>query len=352
LEATDLMSHRAIKFGSHYLPTYLPDLDGPLPEFYQKMFVQMEEMDRLGYEHIWVTEHHFAMYGGTLPHPPTFMAAVARTTKRIRLGGAINVLPLHNPIDVAESYAMVDVISNGRLEFGIGKGSEGHEYKKFGFDQSQSTGRLYEGTQVIQQAWSDKPVNFTGEFFSYQNVPVYPKPVQRPHPPIWVGCARSEDSFRWAGENGFHLMTLPYLYREAHMLPGFIKTYREGLTKNGYDPMATDILGKFHIYVSSSLDKAMEEAGPYITYYYDVHKAADPSRKEQGLLLQRDTKTQLEQGFVLAGDPKRVADTIRKWSEEVGLTTISGTFYFGGMPQEMAMKNIRLFAEKVLPEFK
>ena len=79
---------------------------------------------------------------------------------------------------------------------------------------------------------------------------------------------------------------------------------------------------------------------------------ADPNRKEQGLLLQRDTQTQLEQGFVLAGDPKRVADSIRKWSDEVGLTTISGTFYFGGMPQEMAMKNIRLFAEKVMPEFR
>jgi alkanesulfonate monooxygenase SsuD/methylene tetrahydromethanopterin reductase-like flavin-dependent oxidoreductase (luciferase family) len=346
------MNQRAIKFGSHYLPTYIPDWDGPLPEFYQKMFAQMEEMDRLGYEHIWVTEHHFAMYGGTLPHPPTFMAAVARTTKRIRLGVAINVLPLHNPIDVAESYAMVDVISNGRLEFGVGKGSEGHEYQKFGMDQKESTGRLYEGVEVMLQAWSDKPVNFTGQFFSYQSVPVYPKPVQRPHPPIWVGCARSEDSFRWAGENGFHLMTLPYLYREAHMLPSFIKIYRDGLAKSGRDPLGTDILGKFHIYVSNSLDQAMEEAGPYITSYYDVHRAADPNRKEQGLLLQRDTKTQLERGFVLAGDPQRVADTIRKWSEEVGLTTISGTFYFGGMPQEMAMKNIRLFAEKVLPEFK
>jgi len=346
------MSHRAIKLGSHYLPTYIPDWDGPLPEFYQKMFAQMEEMDRLGYEHIWVTEHHFAMYGGTLPHPPTFMAAVARTTKRIRLGVAINVLPLHNPIDVAESYAMVDVISNGRLEFGVGKGSEGHEYKKFGVDQKESTGRMYEGVQVMRQAWSDKPVNFTGEFFNYQNVPVYPKPVQRPHPPIWVGCARSEDSFRWAGENGFHLMTLPYLYREAQTLPAFIKTYRDALVKHGHDPHGTDILGKFHIYVSSSLEKAMDEAGPYITSYYDVHKAADPDRKEQGLLLQRDTKTQLERGFVLAGDPRRVADTIRKWSEDVGLTTISGTFYFGGMPQEMAMKNIRLFADKVLPEFR
>jgi len=82
------------------------------------------------------------------------------------------------------------------------------------------------------------------------------------------------------------------------------------------------------------------------------HRDADPNRKEQGLLLHRDTESQLQQGFVLAGDPERVADSIRKWSEEVGLTTISGTFYFGGMPQEMAMKNIRLFADKVLPKFK
>jgi alkanesulfonate monooxygenase SsuD/methylene tetrahydromethanopterin reductase-like flavin-dependent oxidoreductase (luciferase family) len=96
----------------------------------------------------------------------------------------------------------------------------------------------------------------------------------------------------------------------------------------------------------------LEEAEPYLTGYYDVHRAADPNRKELDLLIQRDSRTLLEQGFVLAGDPERVADTIRKWSGEVGLTTISGTFYFGGMPHEMAMKNIRLFADKVVPQLK
>jgi len=346
------MDRNAMKFGAHYLPTYVPDLDGPVAEFYQKMFAQMEEMDRLGYDHIWVTEHHFAMYGGTLPHPPTFMSAIARTTKRIRLGVAINVLPLHNPIDVAESYAMVDVISNGRLDFGVGKGSEAHEYRKARVNQDEATKRMYEGTEIIRQAWSDKPVNFSGEFFKYENVPVFPKPVQRPHPPIWVGCARSEESFRWAGENGFHLMTLPYLYREPHILPGFVKSYRKGLANAGHDFTQTEVLGKFHIYVSSSLDKAMEEAAPYLANYTDVHRAADPERKERGLLVVRDAKTQLAEGFVIAGDPQRCADTIQKWREEVGLTTISGTFHFGGMPQEMALKNIRLFAERVIPEFK
>jgi alkanesulfonate monooxygenase SsuD/methylene tetrahydromethanopterin reductase-like flavin-dependent oxidoreductase (luciferase family) len=161
----------AMKFGSHYLPTYVPELDGSVSEFYQKMFGQMEEMDRLQYDHIWVTEHHFAHYGGDLPHPPTFMSAIARTTKRIRLGVAINVLPLHNPIDVAESYAMVDVISNGRLDFGVGKGSEAHEYNKYRVDQNEATGRMYEGVEVMLQAWSDKPVSFKGEFFNYGSSP-------------------------------------------------------------------------------------------------------------------------------------------------------------------------------------
>jgi alkanesulfonate monooxygenase SsuD/methylene tetrahydromethanopterin reductase-like flavin-dependent oxidoreductase (luciferase family) len=351
-EVSELMDRNAMKFGAHYLPTYVPDLDGSVTEFYQRMFAQMEEMDRLGYDHIWVTEHHFAMYGGTLPHPPTFMSAIARTTQQIRLGVAINVLPLHNPIDVAESYAMVDVISNGRLDFGVGKGSEAHEYRKAQVDQKEATGRMYEGVEVIRQAWSDKPVNFSGEFFKYENVPVFPKPVQRPHPPIWVGCARSEGSFRWAGENGFHLMTLPYLYREPHLLPGFVKTYRSGLAKAGHDFTRTEVLGKFHIFVSSSLDKAIEEAAPYLANYSTVHKAADPDRKERGLLVVRDVKTQLAEGFVIAGDPERCADTIQKWREEVGLTAISGTFHFGGMPQEMALRNIRLFAERVMPEFK
>jgi natural product biosynthesis luciferase-like monooxygenase protein len=346
------MDRNALKFGAHYLPTYVPDLDGPITEFYQRMFTQMEEMDRIGFDHVWLTEHHFALYGGTVPHPPTFMAALARTTRRVRLGVAINVLPLHDPVDVAESYAMVDVISDGRLDFGVGKGSEPHEYRKAGINQQEATGRMYEGVEVIRQAWSDKPVNFQGEFFKYQNVPVYPKPVQRPHPPIWVGCARSEDSFRWAGENGFHLMTLPYLYREQHVLPGFVKTYRSALAKAGHDFTATEVLGKFHIYVSSSLDQAIEEAAPYLANYSTVHNQADPDREERGLMVVRDARTQLAEGFVIAGDPQRCADTIRKWKEEVGLTAISGTFHFGGMPQEMAMKNIRLFAERVIPQFK
>jgi natural product biosynthesis luciferase-like monooxygenase protein len=339
-----------MKFGAHYLPTYLPHLDGPVTEFYRRMFEQMEELDRLGFESLWVTEHHFNEYGGTISHPPAFLSAVARTTRRIRLGVAVSVLPLHNPVEVAESYAMVDLISNGRLEFGLGKGSEAIEYRRAGVLQQEGAQRMKEATEIIRQAWSEESVNFSGEFFHYDNVRVLPKPAQRPHPPIWVGAARSEDSFRWAGENGFNLMTLPYLYAELDVLRGFIKVYRQALSEAGHESERRKIIGKFHVYVADSFDQAIREATPYLTHYFDVHRAADPDRK-LGLLSIRGASAQLEQGLVIAGDPQRCIDTIHRWREEVGLTTLSGTFYFGGMPQELALKNIRLFAERVMPAF-
>src|SRR5215212_8719446 len=127
-----------MRFGAHYLVTYIPQLDGPLAVLYQHLFEQIELLDALGYRDVWVTEHHFHEYGGTIPHPPTFLAAVARGTHQIHLGVAISVLPLHNPLCVAEEYAMLDVISGGRLEFGVGRGSTPVEFEDFRIDPADS----------------------------------------------------------------------------------------------------------------------------------------------------------------------------------------------------------------------
>jgi alkanesulfonate monooxygenase SsuD/methylene tetrahydromethanopterin reductase-like flavin-dependent oxidoreductase (luciferase family) len=112
------------------------------------------------------------------------------------------------------------------------------------------------------------------------------------------------------------------------------------------------VLGKFHIYVSQSLEQATREAAPYLENYFAIHAAHDPDRKVGGLLTIRDIPAQLAEGFAIAGDAERCIDTIQRWRDEVGLTTLSGTFHFGGMPQEMALRNIRLFAEKVMPFLK
>lgn len=240
---------------------------------------------------------------------------------------------------------MVDIISNGRLDFGIGKGSEPIEYVRFGARREEATQRMTEGTEVLRQAWSDEPVTFHGEFFNYDNVRVLPKPVQRPHPPIWVGATRTEETFRWAGEKGFNLMTIPFIHPTMEALHDLVEIYRQAFREAGRDLTTQQILGKFHIYVSESLEQGVREASPHMKNYSAIHAAVDPNRK----LTHRDIVEDMQRGFIIVGDPQRCIDTIRRWREEAGLTTFSFTFHFGGMPQELALKNIRLFAERVMP---
>jgi len=337
-----------MKFATHMLPTYMPEVDGALTDFYRCLFEQIVEVEKLGFDQAWVTEHHFGGYGGTLPHPPTFLSAVAQMTSRIRLGVAVAVLPLHNPIDLAEAYAMADVVSNGRIDFGIGKGSEPVEYRKFGASRDEATQRFMESAEIIRHAWSDQPVNFRGEFYQCDSVNILPKPVQRPHPPIWVGATRSEETFRWAGEQGYDLMTVPFVHPSTESLRELVKIYRDALACSGHNFVARQVLGKFHIYVSDSFERGMREAAPFMKNYSDLHHRADPTRR----LTERDIGSDMARGFIIVGDPERCSDTIRRWYEESGITTFSGTFHFGGMPQELALKNIRLFAERVMPALK
>src|SRR5262249_60908461 len=111
--------------------------------------------------------------------------------------------------------------------------------------REEGTQRMIEGAEIRRQAWSDEPVNFHGEFFNYDDVRGSPKPVQRPHPPIWVGATRTEETFRWAGKNGFNLMTIPFVHPTIKALHDLVETYREALGRAGHDLATRQILGKF-----------------------------------------------------------------------------------------------------------
>src|SRR5918911_239361 len=145
-----------MKFGLLYLPTYVPELDGSVGTFYERMLEQIVRADDLGYASVWLTEHHFDFYGGTIPNPAVFGAAVARATKNIRIGTAVTVLPMHNPLLVAEDFAMLDVLSNGRVDLGIGRGSVTAEYREFGISNEQSASVMAEANDLILKAWSQE----------------------------------------------------------------------------------------------------------------------------------------------------------------------------------------------------
>ncbi|HYB92006.1 MAG TPA: LLM class flavin-dependent oxidoreductase, partial [Candidatus Binataceae bacterium] len=153
----------------------------------------LQAAEDLGFDSVWPAEHHFSEYGYCVSSA-LMLAALAKTTKRIRLGTGIVVLPFHNPIRVAEEYALLDLMSGGRVDLGIGRGYQPHEFRGYGVPQEQSRGIFNESVEVILQAWTQERVNFKGVHFKFEDVQVRPKPLQKPHPPIWM-AALSPESF-------------------------------------------------------------------------------------------------------------------------------------------------------------
>jgi alkanesulfonate monooxygenase SsuD/methylene tetrahydromethanopterin reductase-like flavin-dependent oxidoreductase (luciferase family) len=200
---------------------------------------------------------------------------------------------------------------------------------------------------MMLRAWSEGAVEWQGREDHYDQLRILPRVVQRPHPPIWVGASRSEDSYRWAGLNGFHLMTLPYLIPPDVLQPR-LQIYRDALVEAGHDLATHEVLGKFHVYVAESQAAALRDAVPY----YDNYRRISAAHLGHATNLSRaPIEEQIAKGDIIAGTPKQCIEFIQHWQERCGLTCISGTVHFGGMPHEMALQNIEAFASEVMPAF-
>ena len=214
----------------------LPQADGQdVPSRYRDTIAQIVEADRLGFDLAWLAEMHFVREFSVLPSPLVVAAAAAAQTTRIRLGTGVALIPLVQPIRAAEDAATLDIISGGRLEYGIGRGSIAEHFNGFGVAIGERAARFDEAIEVILQAWSDEPVNFHGRFFDYDNVRVVPKPVQRPRPPIRL-AANSDESFERAIAEGWPVFASPITAfhedldrRYATLLGGAHRTRRQAV---------------------------------------------------------------------------------------------------------------------------
>src|SRR4051812_5861357 len=171
-----------MKFGILFLPTYVPELDGSEAQAYQNMLEQVDRAEALGFESVWLTEHHFQYYGGLVPSPPILAAAITQRTRRIRIGMAVTLLPFHRPVRVAEDMAMVDILSGGRLDWGVGRGFLNWEYQNLGVPVEESRDRFAEGLDIVLKAWAEDSFTFEGRFYQYRDLSVVPRPLQRPAP--------------------------------------------------------------------------------------------------------------------------------------------------------------------------
>ena len=185
----------------------LPQADSQIPaRRYRDLIDEAVEAERLGFDTLWLAEVHFAPRFSLMPAPLMLLAAIAERTTRLRLGLAVNLLPLHHPVRLAEETAMLDVISGGRAEFGAGRGAFPLNYRGYNVPLAESRGRFEETLEFVKRAWREERITFHGRHLdiNVDNLAVIPKPVQKPYPPIRL-AANSADTFEFAGAHGYRI---------------------------------------------------------------------------------------------------------------------------------------------------
>jgi alkanesulfonate monooxygenase SsuD/methylene tetrahydromethanopterin reductase-like flavin-dependent oxidoreductase (luciferase family) len=293
------------------------------------------------------------------------VAALAQRTKRVRLGSSIIVLPLHNPIEIAEQWGMIDLMSNGRVELGIGRGFVEYDYDRLRVPLQGAQDRLKDGLALIRKAWGGERFSHNGPYYQYENLQVWPRPQQRPHPPIWLACGGTPDSFKWAGEQGFGIFTVAY--RGVQPLIPLNKLYREAWLAAGHPAKEYKIAAHYQVVLSEDGAEARDIATKALKRYIgatthtldrirDNRPGSAPisvNEFEQKVIAEvSNLPKMVEDCRIVVGTPEDAARVLTRAQEMMGLTQVDCTFYFGGIPFELAQRSHRLFAEKVMPRLR
>src|SRR5712691_2470760 len=317
--------------------------------------------DALGFDAVWIAEHHFSEYG-VAPDVGVLAAALLPRVTRMRIGTAVTILPFNHPIRTAESFAMVDVLSNGRLDFGVGRGYQPAEFAGFGVPMEESRARFDEALEIVRRAWTEDGTTFEGRFFTVRDVRVLPKPVQKPHPPIWA-AAVSPESFPEMARQGLRILSAPSITPPILMKESY-DAYRRVWQACGHPPDQLEIPALHFTYVGASEPQARRDPEPSVMWYFDtIRRLIAPNHPDEvaaGYGFYAKARRHLEHvdyeglysDVLLFGDAARVAERIRFLRDEVGVTYLMCWMNFGGLASDLARDSIRRFAEQVMPKFR
>lgn len=347
-----------MKFGLFYLPTYLPDRRDVNTHLHN-IVEQVEYADRIGIDYAWIVEHHFVRHGGFLPANYALLSYLAGRTENIRLGTGATVLPLNDPVRVAEQAATLDQLSNGRLDFGVGRGFIRDEFEAFGVPMKESRERVEEGVELCIKAWQGEPLAFESKFRpKMSGLTVLPPIYQKPHPPIWNACLMSPESFEWTAQEGHNLLYVAY-HVDHPVAVERIGWYRDALPKFGRKVEDHEVCCVYHAhFLDEADDGRLKEVvdGPMAEYAQAGIEAAskppDPEaykgydRREAGQ--QQLTFERYYPGRVVMGGPDQAVARIEELCD-IGITQVAFLVDFGSLAQDEIMKSLRIFGEKILP---
>ena len=327
-------------------------------EAFESSFALVDEAEKLGVGSVWLAEYHFNP-GRVLSSPMLIATAIAARTENIRLGLAVQCLPLGHPVKLAEEAATLDQLSNGRLEYGVGRGTFPNVHEGFNTPFSESRGRFDEGLEIIKRAWTEKSFTFEGEYYQCRDLCVEPKPRQEPHPPIRVGITSAE-SFPITGRMGYPILINPSRVFTLDELAYHIGEYRRAWREAGHagEP---EIGLRVPIYVAETEEKAYSDPregaifmaqrlGQRVLGYAEYGATTGDWRTEGERVLDMDYDDWLRDK-VAYGTPDVVAAKLRQLQEDLGLTHLIYEIDLGNhLPVEMQMNSLRLFNREVLPQ--
>jgi natural product biosynthesis luciferase-like monooxygenase protein len=339
-----------VEFGLFHLPAASVVRDAAAAEVYRNILEETIEAECLGFQTVWMAEHHYSGYGGHIPSVAVLGAAIAAHTSRIRIGSAAAILPLRDALRTAEEFAMLDVLSEGRLEMGVGRGFLPHEFARSNVDMAARGGRFEEALDIILRSWEDGPFSYTGRHYQLQDVDVFPKPVQRPHPPVWIAASVSQESFELAGARGFDLLINPYNRTPEELARG-LAWYRQARAAAGHDPTTARITANQHLFAAENETTARETTRmPMHEYLDSVNKAFHIGNPDATHHLASDYES-IYPTKVLFGTPERLVDRIKAW-EAQGVTGLCLMTRFGSLDPRLARRSLQLFAGEVMPCFR
>jgi alkanesulfonate monooxygenase SsuD/methylene tetrahydromethanopterin reductase-like flavin-dependent oxidoreductase (luciferase family) len=361
-----------------------PELEWPLPKrhfdpevaqkTYEEHLAAWELMDTLGYYGIGFNEHHTSPYG--LMNSPNLMAsAAAQRTKNLKLLIYGNVLPVHEPLRLAEELAMLDCLSNGRIISGFVRGIP-REYVVYGVPFAESRSRFNEAWEIISRAWTEEVFSYEGKHWSYKDVAIWPRPVQSPHPPIWIPVTGSKESIEWAGEHNFPIT--PGLVGARGFRQDMVRYYAQCLTAAGHTITPEHLIVGVNAYVADSREQALAEAGPSQLYFnrtlfshgnvletdqqrkdgYVSQQAHDYVRPENLAVIQNQSRLRLrnmtmddlaKDQALIWGNADEVTSKLIDEAEAMGTNTLLVSMNRGAMPGDMFKEQLRRFAKDVLP---
>jgi alkanesulfonate monooxygenase SsuD/methylene tetrahydromethanopterin reductase-like flavin-dependent oxidoreductase (luciferase family) len=333
-------------------------------DLYRDYIDTLAYADELGFDGICVNEHHQNAYG-LMPSPNLIAAALTQRTKKAKLAVIGNALPMYNPpLRVAEEFAMLDVLSGGRLVAGMVIGG-GPEYFSYQMDPTQARDRFREALDLILKAWTTPgPFEWKSKHYYFRYVNPWPRPLQQPHPPIWIPGAGSLETIEFVAQRRFAYMGIPYFHFDVFRR--VFDQFRAACQKSGYEAKPGQMGWGVPIYVAETDRQAREDFEPHLWYFvrnlmkglllappgYTSAKSALAMLRNRGqFLAEKTTWDEIESGvYAIVGSPETVRQKLAHYQKELGCGVVLTGCQVGSMPHEMARKSMELLAREVLPQ--